>query len=34
MAYNSLKVSHGKKKFVEGIIWYEQFEDITWYETV
>ena len=35
MTYNRLKASHGnKKKFVEGITWYEQFEDITWYETV
>jgi hypothetical protein len=39
-----LNASHGikqiesitwlKKKIVEGIIWYEQFEDITWYTTV
>jgi hypothetical protein len=30
-----LKVSHGNKnKLVEGITWYEQFDDITWYETV
>jgi len=39
-----LKVSHGIKQiesitwyikmFVQGITWYAQFEDITWYKTV